>query len=58
MRADQVAGRVTHTVVIRHRSDIAPAMRFNSGVRILEIVAVLDAGPRQYLQCLCEERDL
>jgi SPP1 family predicted phage head-tail adaptor len=58
LRADQVAGRVTHTVVIRRRSGVTPAMRFRSDARILEIVAVLDAPPRSRLRCLCEERYL
>ena len=30
LRADQVAGRITHTVVIRRRTDVTPAMRFRS----------------------------
>jgi SPP1 family predicted phage head-tail adaptor len=58
LRADQVAGRVTHSVVIRRRADVIPAMRFRSGARVLEIAAVLDAGRRNRLRCLCEERFL
>jgi SPP1 family predicted phage head-tail adaptor len=58
LRADQVGGRVTHTVVIRRRSGVTPNMRFRSDTRILEIVAVLDAPPRSRLRCLCEERYL
>jgi SPP1 family predicted phage head-tail adaptor len=58
LRADQVAGRITHVVVIRRRSGVTPAMRFRSDERILEIVAVLDAPPRSRLRCLCEERYL
>ena len=46
LRHDAVAGRVTHEVWIRHRADVVPAMRFTDGGRILDIVAVLDAGPR------------
>lgn len=53
-----MSGRVTHKVVIRHRADIAPQMRFRQGARILEITAVLDAGARGRLVCLCEERNL
>ena len=41
LRADQVAGRITHVVVIRLRSGVTPSMRFRSGTRIFEIVAVL-----------------
>ncbi len=33
-------------------------MRFRQGARILDIVAVLDPGRRDRLQCLCEERNL
>src|SRR6202008_731567 len=58
LRADQVAGRLTHTVVIRRRTDVTPAMRFRSGTRVLDIIAVLDAPPRNRLRCLCEERYL
>jgi SPP1 family predicted phage head-tail adaptor len=58
LRADQVAGRVTHEVWIRRRSNVTPAMRFRIDTRILDIVAVL-AGPRRsHLKCLCEERHL
>jgi SPP1 family predicted phage head-tail adaptor len=58
LRADAVTGRVTHQVWIRHRPDVVPAMRFTQGARILDIVAVLDPGRRDRLQCLCEERHL
>jgi head-tail adaptor len=33
-------------------------MRFRQGARIYEIVAVLEAGRRAHLKCLCEERSL
>ena len=55
---DQVAGRLTHQVWIRHRAGVVPAMRFRDGARIYEIVAVLDSPHRTYLKCLCEERSL
>jgi SPP1 family predicted phage head-tail adaptor len=58
LHADAVTGRVTHQVWIRHRADVVPAMRFRTGARILDIVAVLDPGRRDRLQCLCEERHL
>ena len=58
LRADAVSGRITHEVWIRHRADVAPAMRFTHGARILEIAAVLDAGRRDRLRCLCEETGL
>jgi SPP1 family predicted phage head-tail adaptor len=57
LRADQVAGRVTHSVTIRRR-DVTPAMRLRSGSRVLDIVAVLDAPRASRLRCLCEERYL
>jgi SPP1 family predicted phage head-tail adaptor len=56
LRHDAVTARVTHEVWIRHRGDVVPAMRFSAGGRILDIVAVLDPGRRNRLQCLCEER--
>ena len=55
---DQVAGRLTHQVWIRHRAGVAPAMRFRDSARIYEIVAVLDSPRRTHLKCLCEERSL
>src|SRR5262245_5089383 len=58
LRHDQVAGRLTHRVWVRHRSGVVPAMRFRQGVRIYEIVAVLDSPRRTHLECLCEERSL
>jgi SPP1 family predicted phage head-tail adaptor len=58
LRADAVAGRVTHEIVVRRRSDIVPAMRLRDSARVFEIVAVLDAGRRNRLKCLCEERNL
>ena len=54
--ADQVAGRVSHDIVIRHRSDIVPSMRFRLGSRVFEILAALDVGERRrMLRCLCRE---
>jgi SPP1 family predicted phage head-tail adaptor len=58
LRADQIAGRVTHEVWIRHRPNVTPAMRFRSDARILDIVAVLGVARRNHLKCLCEERHL
>ena len=55
---DQLAGRLTHEVWVRHRPGVLPAMRFRQGARIYEIVAVLDVGHRTHLKCLCEERSL
>lgn len=58
LRADQVAGRITHEVWIRHRPGVTPAMRLRSGTRIFEIAAVLEGERRNRLKCLCEERFL
>jgi SPP1 family predicted phage head-tail adaptor len=58
LRHDQIAGRLTHRVSIRHRPGVVPAMRFRQGARIYEIVAVLDGPRRTHLKCLCEERSL
>jgi SPP1 family predicted phage head-tail adaptor len=55
---DQLAGRLTHEVWIRWRDGVVPAMRFRQNARVLEIVAVLNAGHRAHLKCLCEERSL
>jgi SPP1 family predicted phage head-tail adaptor len=57
--ADRTGGRRQVIVSIRHRDDVAPAMRFRLDGRILPIRAVIDPeGRRKYLRCLCEERDL
>lgn len=54
--ADQLAGRVSHEIIVRHRADIVPAMRFRLGARIFEILAALDvAERRRQLRCLCRE---
>lgn len=58
LRHDQVAGRLTHRVTIRHRAGVTPAMRFTQGPRVYEIVAVLETRRRAWLDCLCEERSL
>lgn len=56
---DRVAGKASHEIVIRHRGDVTPAMRFRLGARIFDIRAAFDAdGRRQWLRCLAEERDL
>ena len=58
LRHDQVSGRLTHEVWIRHRAGVAPAMRFRDGARVYDLVAVVDAPRRRFLKCLCEERTL
>jgi SPP1 family predicted phage head-tail adaptor len=58
LRHDQVAGRLTHAVWLRHRAGVVPATRFRQGARTYEIVAVLETAHRTHLKCLCEERPL
>ena len=58
LEADQVAGRITHTIWIRRRSGVDPSMRFRQGTRLFDIRAVLDTEDRTRLRCLCEERHL
>ncbi len=54
--ADQLAGRASHEIIVRYRSDLAPAMRFRLGSRLLSIVAILDAdNRRRFVRCLCRE---
>lgn len=57
--ADQVSGRVSHEIVMRHREGITPDKRFRMGSRIFEILAVLDVGERRrQIRCLCREEML
>lgn len=54
--AESVTGRVSREIVVRHRADIEPAMRFRLGQRRFEIAAVLDVDERRrMLRCLCRE---
>lgn len=56
---DRVAGRISHEIVIRHRTDMRPEMRFKSGTRVFDIRAVFDPDGRgRWTKCLAEERDL
>jgi SPP1 family predicted phage head-tail adaptor len=56
-RADGIAARVTHEIIVRYQEDLLPAMRFTAGGRVFDIHAVLDEdGRRRWLKCLCEER--
>ena len=57
--AEAVAGRVTHLVTIRFRSDVEPAMRFRLGTRVLAIAAAFDLDERRrFLACHCREEGL
>lgn len=54
--AEAVSGRVSHQIIVRHRGDIEPALRFRFGARVFEILAVLDIDERRrLLNCLCRE---
>jgi SPP1 family predicted phage head-tail adaptor len=56
---DRLAGRATHDVWIRFRSDIKPEMRIRFGPRVFDVRGVLDAEDRgRWLKCPCVERDL
>ncbi len=55
--AEKRAGRLSHTVTLRWRADLAPTQRLRLGPRVLEIEAVTDPdGRRRWLQCRCTER--
>ena len=57
--ADRISGSLTHEIHIRWRAGVAPSMRFVMGARVFEILVVMDNGERrQWLRCLCEERNL
>lgn len=56
MRADGLGARLTHEIVLRHRTGVLPQMRLRLGSRVFEIHAVIDvAEGRRWLRCLCEE---
>ena len=58
-KLDRVAGRLSHEIIIRYRSDVKPEMRFRAGTRVFDIRAAFDPDEhRQWLRCLAEERDL
>jgi SPP1 family predicted phage head-tail adaptor len=57
--ADRISGEAACQITIRHRSDVAPAMRFRDGAEIFHILSALDRdGRRRFLTCQCERRDL
>jgi len=56
---DRLASTVSHEIVIRHRGDVVPEMRFRAGARVFDIRAAFDPdGQRRWLRCLAEEHDL
>lgn len=56
MAAAAVQSETTHTVVIRYRPGIVPAMRINYGGRLFNIGAVIDENERhRMLTLICSE---
>ena len=56
---DRVAGRATHDIWIRARSDVKPDMRVRFGSRVFDIRGAIDVEDRgRWLRCPSEERDL
>lgn len=54
--ADRLAGRITHTIWLRHRDGLTLDHRLRLGTRIFEIRTVLDhTGRQRFLECRCEE---
>lgn len=53
---EQVSGRITHEIVMRHRGDVVPAMRLRQAQRAFEILAIRSIDERgRILLCLCRE---
>ncbi len=56
LHALQIQDRLSHRIVIRHRSGITAAMRVVFGARAFNIRAVIDADERgRFLELLCDE---
>lgn len=54
--AEAISGRVSHEVVVRWRDGLGPELRFRTGPRVFEILAVLDVDERRrFHRCLCRE---
>ena len=57
--ADGRGVTITHAVVLRYRTDIAPGDRLLFGGRSLEVIAAADLnGRRAWLSCTCSERQV
>lgn len=57
--SDRNAGRATHDIWIRYRSDVKPEMRMRFGTRVFDVRGVIDVEDRsRWLKCPCVERDL
>ncbi|MEG6510095.1 phage head closure protein [Methyloligella sp. 2.7D] len=58
-RAGRLEGRLSHVITLRYRDGVSPAMRFAHGLRVFEILSVVDVEERKtWLHCLCEEKAL
>ncbi len=56
---DRAAGRATHDIWLRYRSDVKPEMRIRKGARTFDILGVIDPDDRaRWLRCPALERDL
>ena len=54
--SDQLGGRITHDVRIRHRAGITPKMRITHKGRLFDIRHVASPDERrEWLVCACEE---
>jgi SPP1 family predicted phage head-tail adaptor len=59
VEADRFAGRVMHTIWLRHRPGIVPGMRLRAGPRTFDIASVIDvAERRRWLRVEVEESSL
>jgi SPP1 family predicted phage head-tail adaptor len=57
--ADHVAGKATHDIWMRYRSDVTPDMRVRCGTRVFDILGAIDVEDRgRWLKCPAEERNL
>ncbi len=56
LHAAQIQDRLSHRIVIRHRTGITAAMRVMFGARAFNIRAVIDVDERgRFLELLCDE---
>ena len=59
VEGQQIAGTITHHIMLRYRNDILPDMRIRYGVRVFHVLAALNVNERgRWTMCLCEERNL
>jgi SPP1 family predicted phage head-tail adaptor len=56
---DRVAGKASHDIWMRYRTDVTPDMRIRLGTRVFDVLGAIDVEDRgHWLKCLVEERDL